>query len=141
MRTVISNLNYIHVLVVAVAGFLLGWLWYSVLFGKAWMKEMKITEEMMKENCAKKGMAPYFIKGFLFTLLGTVGLAALIAAHGVPNWKHGAAFGAFVGVFGPVVRMLNGSVWEERSLKLQVINAGHEIVLYALQGAILGAWH
>lgn len=141
MRDVIPHLNYLHVLVVGVAGFMIGWIWYSFLFGKAWMQEMKITEEMMKENCAKKGMAGYFIKGFLFTLLGTFGLAALIAAHGSPNWKHGAAFGVFVGVFGPVVRMLNGSVWEERSLRLQAINVGHEIVLYAVQGAILGAWH
>lgn len=140
MRTVIPNLNYLHVLVVTVAGFLLGWLWYGPLFGKAWMVEMKITEEKMKE-CQQKGMAPYFIKGFVFTLLGTFGLAALIAAHGVPNWKHGAAYGAFIGVFGPVMRMLNGSVWEERSLKLQAIIGGHEFVLYALQGAILGAWH
>ena len=141
MKDVILHLNYVHVLVVAIAGFMLGWLWYSLLCGKAWMKEMKITEEMMKEKCAKQGMAPYMIKGFVFTLLGTFGLAALIAAHGAPNWKHGAAFGAFVGVFGPVARMLNGSVWEDRSCKLQVINAGHEIVLYAMQGAILGAWH
>ena len=141
MRDVITHLNYIHVLVVAAAGFTLGWLWYSVLFGKVWMAEMKITEEMMKENCAKKGMAGYFIKGFLFTLLGTFGLAALIAAHGVQNWKHGAAFGAFIGVFVVTARMLNGGVWENRSLKLQAINAGHEFVLFALQGAILGAWH
>ena len=141
MRNALTHLNYVAVLGTAVVGFLLGWLWYSFLFGKAWMAEMKITEEMMKENCAKKGMAGYFIKGFVFTLLGTFGLAALIAALGAPNWKHGMAIGLFVGSFVSVARMLNGSVWEERSLKLQAINAGHEIVLFALQGAILGAWH
>lgn len=139
MRDVIPTLNYVHILVVTVAGFMLGWLWYSLVFGKAWMAEMKITPEMAKEEQAK-GMAGYFIKGFVLTLLGTFGLAALIAAHKVPNWKHGAAFGAFVGIVGPVVRMLNGAVWEKKSCKLQAINAGHEIVLYALQGAILGGW-
>jgi len=141
MRDVIPHLNYVHVLVVSVAGFLLGWLWYSVICGKAWMAEMKITEEMVKEERAKGGMAGYFIKGFIFTFLGTFGLAALLAAHGAPNWKHGAAFGAFIGLFGPVVRQLNMGVWEKKSLKLQAINAGHEVVLYALQGAILGCWH
>lgn len=141
MRDVIPHLNYIHVLVVSVAGFLLGWLWYSVLCGKVWMAEMKITEEMVQAERAKGGMTGYFIKGFIFTLLSTFGLAALIAAHGAPNWKHGAAFGAFIGLFGPVMRMLNLSVWEKKSVKLQMINAGHEIVLYAMQGAILGMWH
>lgn len=141
MRTILFNLNYVHVLVVAVAGFMLGWLWFGVLCGKAWMAEMKITPEMVKEDQAKGGMAAYFIKGFAFTFLGTIGLAALIAAHGSPNWKHGAAFGMFVGLFGPVARMLNNAVWEKRSTKLQFINASHEIALYTLQGAILGAWH
>jgi hypothetical protein len=86
-------------------------------------------------------MARLFIKGFVLTLLGTFGLAALIAAHGSPDWKHGAAFGAFVGLFGPGVRLLNGACLENKSVKLQAINLGHEVVVYALQGAILGAWH
>ena len=42
---------------------------------------------------------------------------------------------------GPVARMLDASIWEDRSVKLQAINAGHEIAVDALQGAILGAWH
>lgn len=141
MKTVILNLNYIHVLVVTVAGFMLGWLWYGVTFDKAWMAEMKITPEMAAAERAKGGMAGYLIKGFVFTLLSTFGLAALIAAHGAPNWKHGAALGGFIGLFGPVMRLLNGGVYEKRSCKLQLITAGHEVVLYALQGAILGAWH
>jgi hypothetical protein len=141
MRDVIPHLNYVHVLYVSIAGFMLGWLWFSLLFGKAWMAEMKITPEMVKEAQAKGGMAGDLIKGFLFTLLSTFGLAALIAAHGAPNWKHGAAFGVFIGLFGPVMRMANGAVFEKKSVKLQLINAGHEVVLYALQGAVLGMWH
>jgi len=140
MRDVLSHLNYVHVLVVTVAGFMLGALWYSVLFGKAWMAEMKITPEMAAAERAKGGMAGFLVKGFVLTLLSTLGLAALIVAHGSPNWKHGAAFVLFVGLFGPVMRLLNGGVYEKKSLKLQLINAGHEAVLYVLQGAILGAW-
>ena len=141
MRTIIPNLNYLHILVVTIVGFLLGWVWFGLVFGKAWMAEMKITPEMVAAAKAKGGMAGDFIKGFVFTLLSTFGIAALLAAHGVPNWKHGAAFGLFIGLFAPVTRMLNGSVWEKRSIKLQMINVGHEAVLYALQGAILGMWH
>ena len=142
MRDVILHLNYVHVLVVTIAGFVLGCLWsHGPLFGNAWMAEMKMTKESMEAAMKKQGMGIFFLKGFLFTLLGTFGLAALVAAHGSPNWKHGAAFGAFVGAFGPVARMLNASLLEDRSVKLQAINAGHEIAVYALQGAIFGAWH
>ena len=140
MRDVIPHLNYLAVLVTAVVGFLLGWLWYGLLFGQAWMAEMKITPEMVKEAQAKGGMAGDFIKGFVFTLLATFGLAALIAAHGSPNWKHGAAYGLFIGLFAPGVRKLNDAVWEKKSCKLQAINVGHELVFYAVLGAILGTW-
>lgn len=142
MRDVITHLNYVHVLVVAVAGFVLGCLWsHGPLFGKAWMAEMKLTKESMEAAMKEQGMAKFFLRGFGLMLLSTFGLAVLIAAHGSPNWKHGAAFGAFVGLFGPGVRLLDGAVWEKQSLKLQAINLGHEVAIYALQGAILGAWN
>ena len=142
MKDVILHLNYVHVLVVTIAGFVLGCLWsHGPLFGNAWMAEMKMTKESMEAAMAKQGMGIFFLKGFLFTLLGTFGLAALIAAHGSANWKHGAALGAFIGAFGPAVRMLNASLLENHSMKLSAINASHEIAVYALQGAILGAWH
>jgi hypothetical protein len=142
MGDVILHLNYVHVLVVTLAGFVLGCLWlHGPLFGKPWMAEMNFTKESMEAAMRKQGMANFFIKGFVFTLLGTFGLAALIAAHGSPNWKAGAAFGAFVGLFGPGVRLLNGASWENWSVKLQAINLGNEVAIYAFQGAILGAWH
>jgi hypothetical protein len=141
MRSVIPQLNYLHVLVVTIAGFLIGWIWYGMLFGRVWMAEMKITRETIDAQKAAGGMAAFMLRGFVLTFLGTFGLAALVAAHGAPNWKHGAAFGLFIGVFVSAVRISNGANWEKKSLKLQLINAGHEAMLYAVQGAILGAWH
>ena len=142
MRDVIIHLNYVHVLVVTVAGFVLSCLWlHGPLFGKPWMVEMKFTKESMEAAMQEQGMAKFFIKGFGLTLLSTFGLAALIAALGLPNWQHGAAFGAFVGLFASGVRQLNGTIWANPSVKLQAINLGHEVAIYALQGAILGAWH
>jgi hypothetical protein len=142
MREAITHLNYIAVVVTTIAGFLLGWLWYGMLFGKLWMAEMKITPDKMEE-CRKKGMAFYFVQGVFFTLLSTFGLAVLLASHGghgVPNWKHGAAVGAFVGVFIVAMRLTNGGTWEEKSCRLRLINGAHEVALFTIQGAILGQW-
>jgi|SRR5580658_1882586 hypothetical protein len=142
MRDAIAHLNYAHVLVVTIAGFVLGCVWsHGPLFGRQWMAEMKFTKESMEETMKQQGMAKLFMKSFTLTLLSTFGLAVLVAAHGSPNWKNGAAFGMFVGLFGPGMRLLYGALWEDRSVKLQAINLGHEVVVYALQGAILGAWH
>jgi hypothetical protein len=140
MKDAIAHLNYVSVLVVAVVGFLLGWLWYSpILFAKAWLAEMKITPEQIAAE-KEKGMAGYLVKGFLFTLLSTFGLAVIIRSHGVPNWKHGAAVAAFIGVFVVLMRYLSNAVWEKKSCKLQAIVGLHEVVLYTVQGAILGLW-
>ncbi|MSU22546.1 MAG: DUF1761 domain-containing protein [Opitutus sp.] len=142
MREIITHLNYVHVLVVTIAGFILSCLWlHGPLFGQPWRAEMKFTKESMEAAMRAQGLAKVFIQGFTLTLLSTFGLAALIAAHGSPNWKHGAALGLFIGLFGPGVRLLNGACWENKSVKLQAINLGHEVAVYALQGAMLGAWH
>ncbi len=138
----ILDLNYVAVVVTAIVGFLLGWLWYSpVLFAKPWMAEMKFTKETMEAS--KPQMALLLAKGFLFTLLGTFGLAVLmkVKTFGFENWLKGAEMGMFVGVFVVGVRLLNGGLWEKRSLKLQAITSGYEVVLFAVQGAILGVWN
>ena len=141
MMHAILSLNYLAVVVTAVAGFLLGWLWYSpVLFVKPWMVEMKLSEESMKA-AAQKGMAKLFATGFLYTLLSTFGLAVLIKAHESPHWMLGAEFGLFTGIFVVGMRTLNAGLWEQRSVKLQAINIGHEVALFTLQGAILSVWN
>ncbi|MDB6168142.1 MAG: hypothetical protein JWM88_1006 [Verrucomicrobia bacterium] len=134
------HLNWLAVIVTTVVGFLLGWLWYSpLLFGNVWKAEMKVTDEKMKE-IAQKGMARFFLLGLLYTLISTIALAVLIRAHIPVTWSKGARYGAFIGAVIVGARMLNAGVWEMRTLKLQAIKVGHEIVLFALQGAILTVW-
>jgi Protein of unknown function (DUF1761) len=140
MYNALTHLNYLAVLGTTVAGSLLGWLWYSpLLCGKAWRVEMKITDEKMKE-CAEQGLAKYMIQGFVYTLLSTVGLAVLIRSHGTTDCVKGAEFGIFVGLIVVGTRLLNSGVWEQRSLKLSAITVGHEVALFAVQGAILAVW-
>lgn len=139
MLYAITHLNYLAVIVVTVAGFLFGWLWYSpLLFAKPWMEELKITKESMQAD--PPNMARLFGSCLLFTFLSTLGLAALLRAHGTNDWLKGAEFGAFVGTIVVGTRLLNGALWETRSARLLRITVGHEIVLFALQGAILAVW-
>jgi len=137
MTNAILTLNYIHVLIVTVAGFLFGWLWHSpLLFVKPWLAEMKITEEQ-KQAAAQKGMAKLFLLGFFFTFLSTFGLAVLLNAHQPETWIKGALVGGFIGAGIVSARYLNSGMWEQRSIKLMAINVGHEALLFAGQGALL----
>jgi len=140
MLQVLSGLNYPLVAAVALAGFFFGWLWYSPwLFAKPWMAEMKIDEATVR-GLGQGEVAKRFVRGFLYTALSSFGLAALLAAHGSAGWVKGAQFGVFVGVTIAGARLLNAGLWEGRSGKLQAITLGHEVALFALQGALLGAW-
>jgi hypothetical protein len=139
MPQVIQSLSCLHVFVVAAAGFLLGWLWYSpLMFNKAWVIEMQNSSQALAN--LKGRMGPATAVAFFFTLLSTFGLAVLINEHHTASALRGAEFGAFVGAIVVGSRMLSSSVWENRSARLLRINLGHEIVLFALQGALLGCW-
>ncbi len=138
MTAALGSLNWLAVIVVTVAGFLLGWLWYSALFGKVWMAEMKITPESIK--AADYNMPALFGSGLAYTLVSTFALALLLRAHGTTSPLHGAEIGALIGLLVVGARMANGGLWEKRSLRLQAINIGHETVLFAVQGAILAVW-
>lgn len=138
MIATLGSLNWLAVIAVAIAGFLLGWLWYGALFGKVWMAEMKITPEAVKSGTYN--MPKLFGTSFAYTLLSTFGLALLLRAHGTTSAMRGAEMGLFVGVLFVGTRLANGGLWENRTLRLLAINIGHEVVLFAMQGAILAVW-
>jgi hypothetical protein len=136
----LASLHHLHcvpILVVAIIGFALGALWYSVLFGKAWMAEMKLTPPA---DGAKPGMAGPAVKGFLWTLVSTFALWVLIDSHGSLGYRKGAIFGAVVGLLIVGARYANSGAWERKSCKLLAINIGHEVALFVVQGAIFGHW-
>lgn len=139
MYNALTHLNWIAVFVVTLAGFLLGWLWFSpALFAKSWMHEMGMTKESFETNPPNMGVL--FGSCFFYTLLSTLGLAVLLQAHGTHEWLRGAEFGALVGVLLVAPRMLNGALWEFRSARLLRITIGYEIVTFIVQGAILAVW-
>lgn len=138
MMNALMHLNYLAVIVSAIAGFIIGFIWYSKLFGKAWKAEMKITDEQSKD---KGGAGGTLVYSFILTLLATIALAMLLSSRHVHSLSHGLLYGLFVGVFFSAVPMKNHALFEKKSSKLYMIDAGYEIVVFAVIGLILGAWH
>jgi hypothetical protein len=74
------NINYIAVLVAAVAQFIFGAIWYMPIFGKLWGKIHgfdKVSPE--EQKVMTKKMAPLLVVQFIFTLVTTIVLAFLIS--------------------------------------------------------------
>jgi hypothetical protein len=135
----ISSLNPVAVLVVAFVGFCFGAVWYSpLMFVKAWMEEMKITPETMKKGA---GRFPVVLGGALIcTIVSTLTLAALVAAHHSPTPLKGAELGLFVGAGLVASRAGTNALFEGRTLRHFLIVAGHDVALCVIQGAILAVW-
>jgi hypothetical protein len=131
----LSKLNLVAIVVATVVAFVLGGLWYSpILFAKAWMREAGLTEAQTRAA----PMGRVFGLAMLATLVMAVNLAAFIGPTG------GIGFGLFAGLAAGIgwVTMSLGVIYlfEQRSLKLWLINSGYQVLAYALMGAILGAW-
>lgn len=130
--TSLQSLNYVAVVVATVAGFMTGGIWYAPpIFGKMWMKESGI-----KESDAKKSAGPAMTKSFVLTFV----MATTLAMFTPETTNDGLMTGLVLGLGIGVANVLNHMVYEIKSCKLMMINAGYSLVMFAVMGAILGSW-
>jgi len=88
----VPNLNWISVLIAFIAYFLVGALWFTLLFSK-WYKRSLGRENEILEN------KPIFIIGpALCTLIITLASAILIYALNITSLKDGFEFSLLIGV-------------------------------------------
>lgn len=127
--------NYLAVIVTGIAYWLLGALWYTVLFGKQWMALENISGPQPGSK-----MAFTFITSFLLDLLMALVLAQLCAWRNASTAARGASLGVlmWVGFVAPTI--YTNYIYESRPNALFAINAGYVLFGFCLMGAILGAW-
>jgi len=128
--------NYLAIAVSAVAYWMLGALWYGVLFGQRWMALEGMTMEQAK---SMNPVLPYIITLVLNLLMAFV-LAQLCLWRNANTAARGAAVGVllWIGIVGPIV--CTTYMYEMRSKELFAINEFYPLVGLCLMGVILGAW-
>ena len=128
--------NYGAIVVSAVAYWLLGALWYGVLFSQRWMALEGITMEHAR---SMNPVVPYVITLVLNLLIAFV-LAQLCLWRNANTAPRGAAVGVllWIGIVGPVV--FTTYMYEMRPKELFAINEFYPLVGLCLMGTILGAW-
>jgi hypothetical protein len=132
----LAGINWLAVIVSTVAAFGLGGRWYSnALFGKTWLQEVGLTEEAVNNANMPKTFGTTFVLQFL----AVTALAALIGADS--SWLTGLQTGLMVSVFWVATAYGITYLFEQRSLRIFLINAGYNVVLFAIVGTIIGAWH
>jgi hypothetical protein len=134
-----SNMNFLAIIVAALASFALGALWYSpILFGKAWQKELGFTDEYLQSG----NMVKIFGSSFVMMLIMSMGLASLLPnlANGALSAKSGLHYGLMIGLLFVATSMAINLLYQRKSIKLWAIDACYQIVFLCIMGLILGAW-
>jgi surface polysaccharide O-acyltransferase-like enzyme len=127
--------NYVAVFVCAILYWLLGALWYAVLFQKPWMA----LENISMAQTGRSAALPYILT-FLLDLLIALILAQVCAWRNANTAARGAAIGIllWIGIVGPIVATTY--MYEMRSMELFAINEFYPLIGLCMMGAILGAW-
>lgn len=127
------GINYLAVIVAAVAAFVTSTVWY-IVFGKERMKLLGLKEAVERPGPLK--ILSEIVRNLV---LGSV-LAYFIVHLGVTGWMGAVQFGLLVWIGFPAI-LLSGSVmWDRVPVKLAAIHAGDWLVKLLLIAVILGMW-
>ena len=128
--------NYAAVFISALAYWLLGAVWFGVLFNKPWMALENITMEQAK---SMNPVLPYVVS-FLLNLLIAYALAQVCIWRNANTTGRGASVGVllWIGFIGPIT--YTTYMYEMRPKELFAINQFYPLAGLVLMGAILGAW-
>ncbi len=137
------EVNYVTVLVAALASFAVGMLWYSpVLFGKQWMALAGITDKNMEEG--KKNMARNMVLALVtsFVMAGVLYyvVSYTSAFYGDQYTMMGASLKAavmmWVGFF--ATTQLGIVLWEGKPFKLYALNTSYSLVSLLVMALVIG---
>ncbi len=132
--------NFLAVLVAALASFALGALWYSpALFAKQWMKAHGLTQAKVK--AMQKDAAKAYGVTFACQLVLAYALAVLISMLHVVALLTGLKLGILCWVGFAATLGLMAHMYSGKALAAWLIDAGYQLIYILLMAAILTAWH
>ena len=124
--------NWLAVIAAAISMFVIGGVWYSVLFQKQWMAANGFTDEDMK-----RGSVPMiFGVAFVLSLLMAANLAFFVA--GVTDLGAVVGYSVAAGLGWAAFGLSVVALFERRPLMYHLINGGYRTVAVVVMGRILG---
>ena len=128
-------MQYLEPVIGGAAAFLLGFLWYSALFGKIWQAETGITDEQ-----ARQGMVMTFGLSLLMMIMSIpVNFVVNLHEPAEQTFTHGGFHGLMLGLFIAAPATAINYLYQKKSLKLYWIDATYLVLLLGLSGAVMAA--
>jgi hypothetical protein len=127
-------INWLAVLLAAVAHQAIGFLWYGPLFGRLWMERRGLSREQVAA-----GGGGAIAVATVASLVMSAAFALLLTIPPNVSVVNGVVWGLVLGAgFVATTTIING-VFEARDRTVIVLYAAYEIVALMVMGAILGA--
>ena len=127
------DVNPIAVVIAALVPFFLGYVWYTIVFNKPWMKEVGIKEgTTVGEIDIKKQL----IGSFILELIMAVVLSYFLGRDA--DAGKGLVTGLLIGIIVALSFGVN-YFFEGKTLNHWCINAGYNTILFTVMGLIIGA--
>ena len=132
-----GSLNWLAILVAAVAWFVFSAAWYSIPpLSNAWQRAAKVDAGAGGPSLVKI-LVPTFIGYFVTTIV----IALLVEAIGASDVADGLALGVALGVGFGVVGALVGQLYEQKGSSYWLINGINAVIAYSIVAVILAVWN
>jgi hypothetical protein len=133
------KINYPAVLVAAVIHFLLGGIWYGVIFSNKFIELIGWSQEKLEQMGNKSHVSEY-VFAFLTALVLVYILAHFVQYTGARTIAGGmqTAFWLWLGFV--ATTQISTVIFEERRMGLYLLNVGYELVACLVAGALLAVW-
>jgi hypothetical protein len=131
-----SSVAFIPVFLAGLIPVIVGWIWYHPrVFGGAWMRMTGVTPEMAERG--RKRMWITSLIGLLAGMLVAYVMDYFGIAWSVYDWGGALQLGfwCWAGFAAPV--MLGSVLWDQRPVRLYLINAFYWLVVFMLMAQVL----
>lgn len=133
------KINYLAVVVAAVVHFIIGGLWYGVIFGNTFLRIVQWTPEQLRQVQEQAHWSQYAL-AFASSLVLVFVLAHIIRYMNADGISGGLQTAFWVWLGFVVTTQLPTVVFEQRKPGLYLLSIGYQLVAALICGAILAAW-
>lgn len=136
----LSDINIIAVLLSSFIFFFIGSLWFSVIFGNMWRHELERHHVTIKKP-SQQVLFTKMLLTFGANVLASIAMASLVNLTGSTDASTGLCLGIITAFGFAATSVGSVFIWENRSVKLFLLDVGYPVVGIIATALFLSTWH